>query len=292
MHEQQKLLQAIAADPYYKDPIGDWGIQKYDRLTYYANIFTTAMHKKWKHRVYIDLFAGPGAAITRDHNKPVLTSPIIALNQKHPFTHYIFCELENKKITALYNRVKQHFPQTHAYFFEGDVNQSIENVVQLLRTRVFLNNALIFCFVDPYAIGNLHFNTVKKLAAFRTDFLFLIPTHYDVNRNFLTYLQQRSENLDNFLGTSEWRRAWQRHEQRGTSPVKFILKFHAKQMATLGYQTPRIRDYKKVTISNKNNVPLYHLVLYSKHPLGLNFWRKTLLGTQNQLSFLDNLEEE
>ncbi len=66
-----------------KQSAGEWTIEKYRRMGYYADLFSTGMKNRWDTRVYVDLYAGAGyTAIeatgeivrgclhSRGHNRP------------------------------------------------------------------------------------------------------------------------------------------------------------------------------------------------------------------------------
>ena len=55
-------------------------------------------------------------------------------------------------------------------------------------------------------------------------------------------------------------------------------------MVRIGYLPASEDDYHRVTAFGKR-VLQYILVLYSKHPLGQQFWKETLSGSEPQLRF-------
>ncbi|HEX9220335.1 MAG TPA: hypothetical protein VF858_07595, partial [Gemmatimonadaceae bacterium] len=70
--------------------IDPWAEQKYQYLGMYAQLFSTGMKNKWLHRIYLDLFSGPGYSRVRDTNRVVLGSPMIALSLPDRFDSYVF----------------------------------------------------------------------------------------------------------------------------------------------------------------------------------------------------------
>ena len=52
-------------------------------------------------------------------------------------------------------------------------------------------------------------------------------------------------------------------------------------MKSLKFLTPDPDDIFRVKIKDKN-VPLYHLVFYSRNPLGMKFWKNAVIGTSEQ----------
>jgi three-Cys-motif partner protein len=144
-------------------------------------------------------------------------------------------------------------------------------------------NVLTFCFVDPYRLANLHFETIRRLSERFVDFLILIPTGMDAKRNWRNYLDPTNRIVDNFVGTAEWREAWKEAEKSGESVEVFLPEFFTRQMKTLGYleldseEQALIRSYEK-------NLPLYRLCFYSRNKLGKQFWRQTKKYSDPQTS--------
>jgi hypothetical protein len=54
-------------------------------------------------------------------------------------------------------------------------------------------------------------------------------------------------------------------------------------MTTLGYIPPPFYMMKEVR-SDEQNLPLYHLALFSRHPRGYEFWTEVLKYSDDQLS--------
>ena len=61
--------------------------------------------------------------------------------------------------------------------------------------------------------------------------------------------------------------------------VRFVLEKFGEKMVDLGYQPPKPQHYHSVKVGG---VLLYFLVLYSKHPLGQEFWSSTLANVDPQ----------
>ena len=70
---------------------GAWIATKHRLLTYYAHLFATGMKYKWKSRVYLELFSGPGRCLIRKTGKEDLGSPLKVI--EHEFTKFIFTEM-------------------------------------------------------------------------------------------------------------------------------------------------------------------------------------------------------
>ena len=116
------------------------------------------------------------------------------------------------------------------------------------------------------------------------DFLVLIPSSMDANRNEQNYLKPRSKTLENFLGNPDWRRRWGRERASGKSFEHFVVEEFGRSMQTLGYIDPGLKEAIMIR-SDEKNLPLYRLTLYSKHQLGSKFWKETKKYSDPQTGF-------
>ena len=87
----------------------------------------------------------------------------------------------------------------------------------------------------------------------------------DIARNFKLYLQSReATKLDLFLGGNI-------DKERLKVPRDAFVLYKQRLKEILGYSTA---EFKDVVVRNANNVPMYFLVFASKHPRGVDFWKK------------------
>lgn len=260
--------------------------EKHNIIAYYAKMFSTGM-KKWQNRVYIDLFAGSGYSKVKGENEIRLGSPLIALAVKDKFSHYIFCEKDEEKINALRSRVERMNPNENVCFIQGDVNFNIDQVLWKIPKFSSSNNGISFCVVDPYAASTLNFNSINKLASnIFVDFLVLIPTHMEFNLFQKDFLYgSRKQDLNNFLGNDDWYEKWLEIQYKPSSNFgDFILESFCDEMRKLGFKTEGLKNAKPILHADKNYT-LYYLCFFSKHDLGLVFWKKCLKGTRPQTYF-------
>ena len=106
-----------------------WAEEKYRLLALYDELFSTGMKHKWDQRIYIDLYAGAGYAISRERRGFSRGRPYIALAVTHPFDKYIFCEESADLLEALKARVTRVAPQAQVAYVPGDCDsKSRENL--------------------------------------------------------------------------------------------------------------------------------------------------------------------
>jgi three-Cys-motif partner protein len=268
-------------DGLYTPEVGTLGLQKYKLVALYNELFSTGMKKRWDRRVYIDLFAGAGKARLKDTGKVVLGSPLIALGVPNPFDRYIFCENDPEAMNALQQRVQKDYPQADVRFVQGDCNQVIDSIIAQIPAYSKQVKVLSFCFVDPFSL-NIHFDTIRKLAAYIMDFLILLML-MDPLRNESRYMETNSDRIDRFLGLSNWRERWNKAKANNVSFRKFLATQFANQMISLGYREDSLKTMVEVRSDDKN-LPLYYLSFFSKHELGYKFWQDVRKYATNQLS--------
>ncbi len=263
--------------------VGAWAKTKYSKIGYYSSLFASSMKNKWDYRVYIDLFAGAGKSRISDSTEIVPASPLIALNIKDPFDHYVFCEQDQNYLNDLQKRVEEFFPENISDFIPGDVNENISNILNKLPQFSSEFKGLTFCFIDPCKMGTLNFDTIKQITSkLYVDLLVLIPSYMDINRNKKHYTKEDDSRLDNYLGTKAWRDRWPSIEKHGISFGEFVAEEFCMQIQNLNYIYEGPEDMEIVKMDTSPRLPLYHLAFFSKNPLGLKFWRETKQNTNPQ----------
>ena len=178
----------IASDGKPAIPLGAWFMDKLHYLKEYCEIFSTGMKNKWGHRIYIDLFSGPGICIAEDTGIEQHGSPLIALNCKTPFTQYYFIDANKDFIETLGYRAQSY--QNNINFINKDCNCAIDEILQ----KVPKTDALFFTFIDPYNF-EIEFNSIKKLTENRPMDL-LITFHIG---NLRRSIHQPSQRMKRFF---------------------------------------------------------------------------------------------
>lgn len=262
------------------EDVHPWAEEKYRLVQQYSALFCKAMKGKWGSLVYIDLFSGPGRSKI-DSRRIIDAIPLIVIADEHAYDKYIFCDVASDKCDALRQRIAKQTITKNCEVLNGDANLITPDILRLIPPHSRQHKVLGFCFVDPYRVENLKFNTIKALSERFIDFLVLIPTGMDANRNMSQYVKPQNTKLDEFLGTSGWRAGWTEIKQASTSREMFIAQQFSKSMQRIGYIDPGPENMKLIR-SVEKNLPLYRLALYSRHELGKKFWRDTIEYTQPQ----------
>ena len=252
-------------------PVGAWGEQKLRLLATFCSMFTQAMRGKWDNLIYVDLFAGCGCSRIRGTRKFITGSPLAALDISPPFDRYVLCEKDEGLMAALRTRILTEHPGKDVRFIEGDVNRLVPVILEQIPTPGPRNRVLTLSVADPFRLRNLRFKTLEALSTLFMDHFILVPTHMDANRNWRHYTRPENRVVDDFLGHTTWRGEWSIASRRGEPIGNFLTNSLGKAMERLGYKYGGIETTVLIR-SDVQNLPLYRLVLLSRHDLGGKFW--------------------
>ena len=257
-------LKPLVDDGLPTPEIGAWGEEKY-------------------RHVQLDLFAGSGRSQIRGTRRIVSASPLLILGMAEAFDKYIFCEQDKNYTEALKTRCRRDFPSRKVEIIAGNANASVENILSEMPRPGKNQKVLGFCFIDPFQLQNFHFSTIETLSQRFMEFLVLIPSSMDANRNEQNYIQPRNRTLDNFVGTADWRVRWDKEKATGKSFENFVVEEFGRSMQRLGYIDPGLKEARM--IRTDENLRLCRLALYSKHKLGPKFWKETKKYSNPQTGF-------
>lgn len=274
-------LPRLPADDLPTPEVGSWAESKYDLIRYFSTLFTSSMKGKWGSLPYLDLFSGSGRARIRGTMSILPSSASIALGLPQPFDRYVFCESEPDLMGALQTRATRDFPSADCRFVPGDVNGAVDSILEKLPAPKPDFKVLTFCLADPCKLRDLHFDTIRRLSVRFMDFMVLIPSEMDANRNIGVYLNPENSIMSTFLGNAAWRDEWARYADQDNAGA-FVADQFGKQMAALGYLYEGLES-AWLNRSTGKNLPLYHLMLFSRHPLGSKFWKEALEYTDPQM---------
>lgn len=228
-------------------------------------MFATGMKFKWKSRVYLELFSGPGKCIIRDTGKEESGSPLKVIS--HEFTKFIFTEMNVSGANALAKRLEAFGNAGLAEIWCGDCAEAIHKIQ-------IPAGSLTFAFIDPTGIGHAPFSLIEALhCKSRCDLLINIQHGMGIKMNIYQYTPDADEQsaLTRFLGNDSWKQL-PRHSPRDF--FRGVLDIYKRQLDKLGFGFIG----REVLISTQKNTPLYLLLFASKHERGKEFWDKSLKG--------------
>src|ERR1035441_5275389 len=244
---------------------GPWVHTKHRLLAHYAEMFATGMKFKWKSRVYLELFSGPGRCLVRDTGREEAGSPLKVIG--HEFTRFIFTERCAAAAEALIKRLEPFDNASLSEVWCGDCSEAIQHIC-------IPRGSLTFAFIDPTGIGHAPFSLIEALhKKTRCDLLINIQHGMGIKMNIHQYTPEAAEKsaLTKFLGNDSWKQV-PRHNPREF--FRGVLELYKKQLDKLGFRFTG----REVLVTNDQNTPLYLLLYASGDPKGKEFWDKAMKG--------------
>lgn len=261
--------------------VGSWGETKYNLVGHYCRLFATGMKNSWEQRVYMDLFSGPGYVRFAEGGPVFRSTPLIALTTRDPFDRYIFGDIDDVALGQLETRARRVAPADTLRFLPGDANEVVHEALAEIPPHGPGQRVLTFCVLDPFDLSSLRFSTIEAISRVFVDFFVLIASGMDASRNWEHYQKPDNPTVDLFLGRASWRDEWAKPENKRRGFGPFVVDEFIKSMVSLKFELGML----KIVRQPKNNSPLYYLAGFSKHPRGLDFWKKATKSSDPQQSF-------
>jgi len=258
--------------------VGPWVHRKVHHVDRLLDIFGVAMRGKWPARGYIELFAGPGLSYDRAAGSWVEGSARRAIGRH--FTDYLFIDMDPRATAALTARLRSdgvdRLEDKNVTIITKNCNDAIGDIRRTIPSR-----ALSLVFVDP-TTWQVRFDSIAQLVTGR---------HVDLLYTFHVGAMRRVGRtpalaLNEFFGTDRWRAALAEPKERR---AEALVGLYNERLATLGYGITPF-EYA-VPVKNRRGVTIYLLVLFSRHPLGVKFWREAMsVNELGQRSLWDVIE--
>lgn len=237
----------------------------------------TEKKRGWTHRVYLELFSGPGKCLVRETGVEDLGSPLKVIDKE--FTRFIFVDISTEAARALEKRLAAHPNADKVEIWNGDCAEAINRIS-------IPGDALTFGFIDPTGIAHAPFSLIEALKRkTRCDLLINVQHGMGIKMNLHQYSPDADEDcaLTKFLGDDSWKAI---HGKPAGEFFREYLDLYRKKLASIGF----IHSKNHVMVNMKRNIPLYLLLFASAHELGQNFWNKAVTGSNPQSSFLGLLD--
>lgn len=243
--------------------VGRWvPDEKHLYLTRYLDA-TREARKKFKQRVLIDLFCGPGRiqvegeSFTRDGGSVAAYRQSLASGA--PFTRVLVGDIEGERACA--NELRLMAAGASVQSFTGPAHRTVDAMINAVPF-----GALTLAYIDPYNLEYLSFSIIERLAKLQfVDF----AVHFslmDLTRNIDMELNPRRDRFDHAL--PGWRAAVPADALSKSSLPGWFFNAWCQAVQALGFkvsgQMPLITDGKGRSI--------YRLVFFSRHPLPDRIW--------------------
>jgi three-Cys-motif partner protein len=254
-----------------RELVGPWVKDKYALLRRYIDISGRGVRKKWLQKrntagaTYIDLYSGPGRVRLRESTDVLDGGPLVAWRQaveaKAPFTQVFVADAHAALAEAARKRL-----EVAAAPVEVEVGEAAATLNRILPK---LNPyALHFAFLDPYSLGALPYEVIRKLAQLeRMDILIHVSVQ-DLNRNLRKYANKSASQLDTFAP------GWRKHVGDLSRPDLYvrgrIFEHWRNLLKKVGMRTTEVAQ----SVVAENNQPLYWLAFAARHDRALDFWEK------------------
>jgi three-Cys-motif partner protein len=236
---------------------------------YYADIVGTGMKTAYGGPLaWVELFSGPGRLYVVEEARYRAGSPVEALGIRHPFQHYVFCDLSSECIASLEQRVAAR-PGVHV--LQGDANSAeLHDRIASIVPR----NALVVLYADPQGL-DFELDTIRYFADRykHLDMLINFPV-----RGVIRALRAGHEGkASRVLGHATPLDLI--HERSRADWGPSVRTWFERQLRNMGYD----QFATEVIKSHSKNSPLYDLVLASREPKAVQFFNEaTKRGPRGQ----------
>jgi three-Cys-motif partner protein len=250
------------------DDVGEWTLDKHERLRKYIDI-TRAARRKYvngpsRTSTYIDPFCGMGRARVRESGDVILGSPVLAYSVAKdggvPFTDVYLGDLRPEAGRTSETRIERLGGTARIYV--GRAEDTCREIVDQLNPY-----GLHFAFLDPYDLGGLSLEAIRQLARVKRIDLLVHVSVMDLQRNLNNYAAVAGSPLDAFAP------GWREHVSQGQSTTSFrtaLLQYWIKKVQELGFAAPRGMEL----VTGSKNQRLYWLAFFSRSEIAADLWEK------------------
>lgn len=275
--------------------VGPWAKQKLAALERYLDYYTKVLkNQRWR-TIYVDAFAGAGAAQIRtaadkagkdspsdqialielDEQREIINgSPLVALEIANSFSRYVFVDPKSDRVEQL-TAIAERYCDTR----QIDVRQepAADAIAWLVSQSISKRTHRGVAFLDPFGT-QLSWADIEKLA---NTGLFEVVVNFALGMAIQRMLPNNGEVLESsvakltaYFGTEAWRQAVYRQPDGGLFAAEGVEKYPDYQERLLDLYRQRLEaafGYVSTArlIKSTRGVPLYYLVWAGPNPAGL-----------------------
>ena len=247
-----------------REIVGSWVRKKHSILEEYVGR-TRGVRKGWVARgpagaTYIDLFSGPGRVRIEETKVVLHGSPLVAWTSSGfgPFTNVYIADAHEDIVKDCAARLKA--AGAPVVSFTGEADKTVDAAIAKLDKYSYH-----FAFLDPFNLGSLSFDVIRKLARLKRMDILAHVSVLDLNRNLRLYIEEQGSSLDRFA--PGWRKTVDTNQPDDV--VREAIMQHWKTLLkTINMQLADARPL----VTGDGNQPLYWLAFASRHPKAHEFW--------------------
>jgi three-Cys-motif partner protein len=237
----------------------------------YCEMVGTGMRFHWPEKLWwVEFYAGPGRLFECESRSFLRGSPLDAVSIAHPFTGYVFIDLDGGCVEALRARTA-HLPNVRV--LQGDTNDPAlhDQIASVVPT-----NALVVMYADPEGL-NFHLDTLRHFTVrYRhIDWLINFPGP-GAARYLSAGLEERALRV---LETPDPRSLLAVPGRKSYGAT--LREVYDRQLTALGFET-RVEP-----IGLANGAQIYDLFLATRNHRAIDFFEKACGTRGGQRSLLD-----
>lgn len=258
--------------------VGEWALEKHERLKRYIDISKAARRKFVNGRggaSYIELYSGAGKSRIKGTEQIIFGSALVATESADDggvsFNKGYFADANLEFGNCLSIRLGKN--TTPFKFYHGCAKDTVSQIVRVLEP-----NGLHLAFLDPYNLSALPSTILEELSKLKRMDMLIHVSLVDLHRNLRSYISNQNGPLDIFI------RGWRSKVDTNAPDFEVrrqLLECWINNIRLLGFEV-RSDSIEKVT--GATNQPLYLLVFASKNKIANDFWEKIRnISPQRQL---------
>ena len=260
------------------DEVGNWTLEKHDRLRKYIAASRGARRKFLPPTgvggaSYIDLYCGSGKAVICDTNQIIDGSPLVAFKSARQggarYSEIHLADADSTKRSAAAARIARAGGATTQH--PGTAAEAAEQVGEHLNPL-----GLHFAFLDPYNLQDLPFLVIEKLSRFQRMDMLIHVSVQDLQRNLDRYTRSGDARLDVFA--PGWRQAVDLNQSQNAIRAS-LLEYWLGKIRKLGVSPAQ----GIALVSGERNQRLYWLVFVSRSDFATNLWEEIREPSQRPL---------
>ena len=258
--------------------VGSWVPQEKHRLLCEYLEGSRFAWRKWRSRVFIDPFAGPGRIQVAGETQTRDGGAVRAwrsLAQDAPFTRLFVGDLNPERVAACESRLNALGAPATA--FPGPAAETVKAMVAAVPAR-----SLCMAYLDPYNLEFLSFSVIEEIAKL---------ANVDLAINFCTMDLQRNVELEFDTSRARFDEAapgWRQHPpilSASRPNVKLaFLRYWIDRVRGLGFEHSR----EMPLIRNDRGHGIYRIVFFARHDFPTRIWSDVARGPNKSLGLFDD----